>query len=175
MNKMSTLRTALLVGAVVFASWAIAQQSSPSPQAPAAAAPVQYGAPITLEQARKIAEAAEAEARRNQWAVAIAIVDSASQLVVFQRIDGTPYASLDIALGKAKHSVAFKAPTSRMEGTIAGGGIGLRALAINGTMPIEGGIPIVVDGRLIGGIGVSGVLSTQDAQVANAGLAAIAR
>jgi uncharacterized protein GlcG (DUF336 family) len=131
--------------------------------------PPPYGPPITLDQAKKAMAAAEAEARKNNWNVVIVIVDSASQLVMLQRLDNTQYASIDIAKGKAVTSVNFRRPSKALEDTIAGGGAGLRLLRVEGVTPLEGGVLIVADGKIIGGIGVSGVLSAQDAQVARAG------
>jgi glc operon protein GlcG len=131
--------------------------------------PPPYGPAITLEAAKKAMAAAEAEARKNNWNVAIAIVDSASQIVLLQRLDNTQYASIDIAKGKATTSVNFRRPSKALEDAIAGGGAGLRLLRVDGLMPLEGGIPIMVDGKIVGGIGVSGVTSQQDAQIAKAG------
>lgn len=119
--------------------------------------------------AKKAMAAAEAEARKNNWNVVIAIVNSGSQLVMLQRMDNTQYGSIDIAKGKATTAVNFRRPSKAFEDAIAGGGAGLRALRIDGLMPLEGGIPIIVDGKIIGGIGTSGVLSSQDAQVSRAG------
>ncbi len=137
--------------------------------------PAPYGAPITLEAAKKAMAAAEAEAVKNNWQVVIAIVDSAGQLVMMQRM-GAQYASIGIAEGKAKTSVDFRRPTKALEDVIASGGAGLRLLSLNSATPLEGGIPIIADGKIIGGIGVSGVTSQQDAQVAKMGAdAAIAK
>jgi glc operon protein GlcG len=144
-------------------------QTAAVPAAPVAPAP--YGAPITLEAAKKAMAAAEAEARKNNWNVVIAIVDSASQIVLLQRLDNTQYASIDIAKGKATTSVNFRRPSKALEDAVAGGGAGL--LRVDGLMPLEGGIPIIIDGKIIGGIGVSGVTSAQDAQIARAGADAL--
>ena len=132
-----------------------------------------YGTPITLEQAKMAMAAAEAEARKNNWPVVIAIVDSAAQLVMLQRLDNTQYASIDIAKGKAVTAVNFRRPSKVLEDAIAGGGAGLRLLRVDGLTPLEGGIPIIVGGKIVGGIGASGVLSSQDAQVARAGADAV--
>jgi glc operon protein GlcG len=132
-----------------------------------------YGPNVTLEQARVVAAAAEAEARRNNWNVAIAIVDAGGQLVRFERLDNTQLASHDIARQKAWTAVAFKRPSKSFEETIGGGGAGLRVLGIEPLLPIEGGLPLVVDGRIVGAIGVSGVQPVQDGQVARAGADAI--
>ena len=130
---------------------------------------VAYGAPIGLEAAKKAMAAAEAEAIKNQWPIAIAIVDSTGTLVMFQRLDNTQIASVRIAEGKARTAVEFRRPTKALEDAIAGGGAGLRLLSISGISPLEGGVPIIADGKIIGAVGVSGVASGQDAQVAKAG------
>jgi uncharacterized protein GlcG (DUF336 family) len=153
--------TVVMIGLAV-SPYSVTAQAPPPPPPP-------YGPPITLDQAKKAMVAAEAEAKKNNWNVVIVIVDSASQLVMLQRLDNTQYASIDIAKGKAVTSVNFRRPSKALEDTIAGGGAGLRLLRVEGVTPLEGGVLIVADGKIIGGIGVSGVLSAQDAQVARAG------
>ncbi len=132
-----------------------------------------YGPPITLDQAKKVMAAAEAKALQNNWYVAISIMDSGGNPVMLHRLDGTQLASVRIAEGKALTAVEFRRPSKAMEDAIAGGGAGLRYFSVLGIMPIEGGIPIVIDGQIVGGIGVSGVLATEDAQIAQAGADAI--
>lgn len=164
-------RTLRYLGAVLVAIGLTISPYTVTAQAPAPPPP--YGPAITLDQAKKAMAAAEAEARKNNWNVVIVIVDSASQLVMLQRLDNTQYASIDIAKGKAVTSVNFRRPSKALEDTIAGGGAGLRLLRVDGVTPLEGGVLIVVDGKIIGGIGVSGVLSGQDAQTARAGADAL--
>jgi len=135
--------------------------------------PLPYGAPISLAQAKVIMAAAEKEAAANHWPMAIAIVDSTGHLVLFQRADQTQLGSMEVSVGKAMTAVKFRRPTKVFEDAIAGGGAGLRLTTMPGVLALEGGLPIVVGGQVIGAIGVSGMLSTQDAQVANAGLAAL--
>ena len=130
-----------------------------------------YGTAINLDTARKAAAAAEAEARKNSWNVVIAVVDTGGHLVYLQRIDGTQYASVAVATQKAQSSVAYRRPTKVFEDAVKGGNPQLASLP--GAMPVDGGLPIVVDGRIIGGIGVSGVTSAQDGQIAAAGVAAL--
>jgi uncharacterized protein GlcG (DUF336 family) len=149
----------------------VAPAQTPAPPAPAP--PPAYGPPITYDQAAKAMAAATAEARKNSWSVVIAIIDSGGHLVMLHRLDNTQYASIDIAKGKATTAVNFKRPSKALEDAIAGGGAGLRLLKVDGLTPLEGGIPIMVDGKIIGGIGVSGMLSGQDAQVARAGADAL--
>jgi len=158
---------------VLFASitfTAAAQTVKPTTPAQSTA----YGAPISLENAKKVLAAAEAYAVSKQYTVAIAIVDAGSNLVAFERIDNTRLGSIDIALGKARTANNFKRATKAFEDVVAGGGAGVRILAVQGVYPIEGGEPIVdSNGKVIGGIGVSGMSSAQDEEVTRAGLAAL--
>ena len=117
--------------------------------------------------------AAEKEAAANQWPMAIAIVDSTAHLVLFQRADQTQLGSMEVSVGKAMTAVRFRRSTKVFEEAIAAGGAGVRITTMPGVLALEGGVPIIVDGQVIGAIGVSGMLSTQDAQVAAAGLAAL--
>lgn len=126
---------------------------------------------LTLEGAKRMMAAAEAEARANNWNVAIAIVDQAGDLLMFQRFDEAPLANIEIALAKARTAVRLRQPTKRLEDNVAGGRTTL--LAIEGAMPLEGGLPILVDGRVIGAVGVSGVASANDARIAQAGIDAL--
>jgi glc operon protein GlcG len=126
---------------------------------------------LTLDGAKRVMAAAEAEAMKNTWTVAIAVVDEAGELVLFHKIDETQAGSIDIAIAKARTAARMKRPTKALEDAVAGGRTAL--LAVEGLMPLEGGVPITVDGRVIGAVGVSGVTSQQDAQVATAGIAAL--
>jgi glc operon protein GlcG len=127
---------------------------------------------LTLEGAKKIAAAAEAEARKNSWNVVIAVVDDGGHLVYLQRIDGTQTGSIEVAIQKARTAQAFKRPTKVFEDAIAGGRNAL--IALHGALPLEGGLPIMVGGQLVGAIGVSGVKSTEDGQIAKAGADSLA-
>lgn len=151
----------------IIATAAAAAMASTSPGVAAQAAP--YGAPINIEQAKKAMVAAEAEARKNNWQVVISIVDNGGHLVMLQRLDAQN-ASVDIATGKAKTAVNFRRPTKALEDSLAAGGSALRLLALRDTTPLQGGLPIVVDGKIIGAIGVSGVTAAQDELVAKAGI-----
>lgn len=135
--------------------------------------PLPYGPPLTLAQAKRMLAAAEAEAERNDWPVAIVIADASGDVVLSLKRDQTQHSALGIATGKALTAVNFRRPTKVFQDGIAAGGQGLRFLAVPGVTPLEGGFPVVIDGHIVGGIGVSGVLSTQDTQVALAGLAAL--
>jgi uncharacterized protein GlcG (DUF336 family) len=132
-----------------------------------------YGPPISCDMAKKAMAAAEAEAVKNNWAVVIAIIDSGGHIVMLHRRDDTQLSSIEIAQGKAKTALMFKRPTKVLDDAISGGGAGLRFLALKDIVPLEGGMPIVNDGKVIGAIGVSGVLSAQDAQIARTGVEAL--
>jgi uncharacterized protein GlcG (DUF336 family) len=142
---------------------------------PAAAqtAPPPYGPPIGLENARKVMNAAEAEAAKNNWSIVVAIIDSGGNLVMLHRGDDVQLSSIEIAQGKAKTALMFKRPSKVLDEAIAGGGPGLRFLALRDIVPLEGGLPIIVDGKIVGAIGVSGVLSSQDTQIGRAGIEAL--
>ncbi len=127
---------------------------------------------LTLEAAKKIAAAAEVEARKNNCNVVIAVVDDGGHLVYLQRIDGTQTGSIEVAIQKARTAQAFKRPTKVFEDAIAGGRNAL--IALHGALPLEGGLPIMVGGQLVGAIGVSGVKSTEDGQIAKAGADSLA-
>jgi glc operon protein GlcG len=160
----------LVVGAVlVFAA------ASASAQAPVAPPPPQipYGPPITLEQAKKALAGAEAEARKNNWNVVITILDSGGHVVAMHRLDGTQLGSIEAAREKAYSAVLYRRPTKVFQDLVGQGGANLRLLRLAGASPLEGGIPIVVDGKIVGAIGVSGVTSEQDAQVGRAGVDAM--
>lgn len=152
----------LIVGTVMVFAAASASAQAPPP----------YGAPITLEQAKKAMAGAEAEAKKNSWPVVIVILDSGGNPVMMQRLDNAQWGSVDIAKEKARSAVALRRPTKALQDLIAQGGANLRLLNI-GFSVLEGGIPIVADGKIIGGIGVSGVTSQQDAQIAQAGIDAL--
>jgi glc operon protein GlcG len=128
---------------------------------------------LTLDGAKAMVAAAEAEAIRNAWNVSIAIVDAAGGLVVFHRLENTQPASDMIAIGKARTSARFRRPSKALEESVAGGRLAL--LAVSDALPMQGGLPILVDEHVIGAIGVSGVTAAQDEQVAHAGLAAFVR
>jgi glc operon protein GlcG len=135
--------------------------------------PPPYGPPITLADAKRIMDAAEREAARNSWPMAIAIVDSTCHLLMFHRLDHTQLGSVAVAIAKAESAVNFRRPTKAFEEAIAAGGMGLRLITMPYMIALEGGIPIMKEGQVIGGIGVSGMQSSQDAEVARAGLAAL--
>jgi uncharacterized protein GlcG (DUF336 family) len=140
-----------------------------TPLVPPANAP--YGTPISTDAAKKVAAAAIAEARKNNWAMAVAIVDTGGYLVYFERMQDTQLGSVEIAIEKAKSAALFRRPTKSFQDTLAGGGDGLRILGLTGAIPVEGGIPLMAGGKLIGAIGASGGSSDQDGRTAGAGAA----
>jgi len=134
-------------------------------------APGPYGAPIPSESARKAIAAAIAEGKKNGWTVAAAVVDAGGHLVHFERIDGTQFGSSHVAVEKARSSIEFKRPTKAFEDAIAGGRTAV--LGLPGAVPLEGGLPILADGKFVGAIGVSGATSQQDGVCAKAGVDAL--
>jgi glc operon protein GlcG len=150
---------ALLVGVAVPAG---AQQPSPPPTIP-------YGPPIGLEAAKKVMAAAEAEAVKNNWPMAVVILDSTGHIVMLHRLDNTQYGSISVAEDKAHTALDFRRPSKVFEDLVAQGGIGMRTLGLRGATPLEGGVPIVADGKIIGAVGVSGGTAPQDGQVAKVG------
>jgi glc operon protein GlcG len=164
MKTQSKTVLASIFAIVIAAAAASAQQApSPPPTTP-------YGTPIGFEAAKKVMAAAEAEAMKNNWGMAIVILDSTGHIVMLHRLDNTQYGSIAVAEDKARSALDFRRPTKIFEDLVAQGGIGLRTLALRGAAPFEGGIPILADGKVIGTIGVSGATSVQDGQVAKAGV-----
>ena len=129
-----------------------------------------YGPSVTMDQARKLVMAAEAEAKKIAIPMAIAIVDNAGHLVMFSKMDNTQTASIFVSQDKAVSSATYRRPTKVFQDGLAGGGVGLRILQLRGANSVDGGIPITVEGKIVGGIGVSGGTVDQDFQVAKAGL-----
>lgn len=152
------LKALLSVLFALCASSALAQMPNP------------YGAPISLESAKKAAAAAAGEARKNNWNMAIAITDVGGELVYLEKMDATQTGSVKVAIGKARTAAMFKRPTKVWQDAVASGGGGLRVLGLEGVVPIDGGLPIVMDGKIVGAIGVSGAAGDQDAQCAKAGV-----
>jgi glc operon protein GlcG len=133
------------------------------------ALPPPYGPPLSLEDAKRVMAAAEDEAARHGWPMVIAIVDSTGHLVMLHRLDQAQFGSIPIAQQKAETALNFRRPTKVFEDAIAAGGLGLRLLGTGNLLPLDGGLPLLVEGAVVGAIGASGMQSTQDAQVALAG------
>ena len=149
--------TALVLAAAGFAAFAQAPPNTP------------YGTSISPDAAKKVAAAAIAEARKNNWAMAVAVVDTGGYLVYFERMPDTQLGSVEISIEKAKSAALFRRPTKSFQDTVAGGGAGIRILGLTGAVPVEGGIPLIVGGKVIGAVGASGGTSDQDGQTAQAG------
>jgi glc operon protein GlcG len=135
---------------------------------------MKYGPPITAELAKKVAAPALAEARKHDWTMAVAVVDPAGDLVYFERMDDVQAGSTQVAVAKARSAARFKRPTKAFQDALAAGGEGLRILALEGAVPVDGGVPLVVEGTIVGAIGLSGGTSQQDGQCAQAGANALA-
>ncbi len=161
-SKKATARFLLAAFLVLFASHAPAQMPNP------------YGASINLETAKKVAAAAIAEVRKNSWTMAVAVVDTNGDLVYFEKIDGTQTGSVRVSMDKARSAALFKRPTKAWQDVLAAGGEGLRVLGIQGAVPVEGGLPLLIDGKIVGAIGVSGGSAAQDGVAAKSGADALA-
>jgi uncharacterized protein GlcG (DUF336 family) len=155
------IRAAIALAALAFAALPLAAQAQLADKKA-----------LTLDAAKKMAVAAEAEAMKNKWSVVIAVVDDGGHLIYLQRMDGTQTGSIDVAIGKARTAMAFKRPTKVFD-ELAKTRPSIVTLGAD-VILLEGGIPIKVGEQVIGGMGVSGVTSQQDAQIAEAGLAALA-
>jgi len=150
---------------------ALAQTPAPAPAPSAYLTPI--GPSIGVEAARKAAAAALAEARKNGWLMVVAVVDPAGTLVYYEKMDNVQLASAKVAVNKARSAALFKRPTKAFQDAVAGGGAGMRVLALEGAVPVDGGLPLIQGGKLIGAIGLSGDLSENDAKCAAAGVATL--
>jgi glc operon protein GlcG len=159
-------RLAIASGIFLAATLAQAQQTT---------ANLPYGPAITFETAKKVMAAAEAEAEKNKWTVVITIIDSGGNMVMMHRLDNAQLSALGAAEGKARTALTYKRPSKDLQDAVAAGGAGLRLAALPGVTPLEGGLPLVKDGKIIGAIGVSGVLSAYNTQIARAGVDAAAK
>jgi len=169
--RMARLLLPVFVTVLLFASVPVGAQQPVAPPPPS----IPYGAPISLEQAKKVIAGAEAEAKKNNWNMVIAVLDSGGHLVMFERMDGAQLGSIEAAKDKAYSAVLYRRPTKAFQDLLGQGGPNLRVLRLAGASPLEGGIPIVVDGKIVGAVGVSGAASEQDAQVAQAGIDALTK
>ena len=150
-----------------------AAQAEMATPAPAPSAPPPYGETVNLEQAKKLAAAAFAEAKKNNWFMAISVVGPAGDLVYFEKMDNTQYASVAIAQHKARVAATFRRPTKVFEENLAKGPEFIYQLTLDGMIGSQGGIPLIVGGKLIGAIGCSGGTGPQDLQTCTAGVAAL--
>src|ERR1700686_1310609 len=145
---------------------------APPPRPPATSSyAIPIGSSVGLDAAKKIAAAASAEARKNGWFMAIAVVDPAGMLVYYEKADNTQLGSADVAIAKARSAALYKRPTKAFQDALAKGAENLRILRLEGAVPVEGGVPLLVEGKLVGAIGVSGDLAEHDGQCASAAAA----
>lgn len=135
--------------------------------------PNPYGLPISVESAKKAAAAALAEAVKNHWTMAVAIVDPNGTLIYYEKTDNTQIGSAQVSINKARSAALYKRPTKALQDALASGGAGIRVMALEGAVPVEGGVPIVAEGKIIGAIGVSGDSSDHDGICAQAGAAVV--
>lgn len=161
MSPQSILRLLVALMLLLFASSALAQMPNP------------YGAPISLENAKKAAAGAVAEARKNNWAMSVAVTDAAGDLVYFEKMDGNQTGSVNLSIDKARSAVRYKRPTKVWADLVGAGGDNLRLMVLQGIVPSIGGIPLVMDGKIVGAIGLSGGTGAQDGQCAQAGADAV--
>jgi len=147
--------------------------NDPSPRPAAGPKLPPYGPAIALDQAKKVAEAALAPAHANRWTMALAIVDPGGHLVYLEKMDETQVGSVAVAIDKARSAALFKRPTKMFQERLARGGDGLLVLRLQGAIPVEGGLPILVGGKLIGALGVSGGSGAEDQVCAEAGVASL--
>lgn len=164
-----------LAPAAIWAVLACGPAFAQQPAAPPAAAPPPpgYGDTVTIEQARKAADAAMAEAKKNNWTMAISVVGPAGDLVLFQKMDNTQYASVGISQHKARAAATFKRATKTFEDRVSAGGAGVAALTLDGMIASEGGLPLMAGGKIIGAIGCSGGSGQQDGLTCQAGVDAL--
>ncbi len=169
------MRTAAAIAAISLSALSMAHAQPPAPVPETMPFDIPYGTPVNLEHAQTAIAAAEAEARRHNWKMAIAVVDPAGNTIALATMDGTQYASIAIAQAKARTSAMFRRPSGVFQAGVNTGGSPstLSLLALSGGVASEGGFPIVIDGKLIGAIGASGGIFSQDAVTAKAGLAAL--
>ena len=158
----------MLCATLLLGAEARAQAPAPAQVPEAMPYDIPFGRPITLEHAKKIAAAAQAEARKHNWKMAIAVVEPSGDLVYFEKMDGTQYASIKIAQGKAHAAAIFRRPTKIFADAANSGHP--YVLGLEGAVTVDGGLPLVENGKIIGAIGASGGTSEQDAVVAKAGL-----
>jgi uncharacterized protein GlcG (DUF336 family) len=135
--------------------------------------PNAYGPSISLEMAKKVVAPAIAEATKNNWAMAVAIVDPAGNLVYYEKMDNTQLGSAHASVDKARTAALYKRPTKAFQDALANGGENWRILSLPNVVASEGGIPLLIDGKIVGAIGVSGMTSAQDGQCAKAGAEAV--
>ena len=164
-SRILSSRILKIVSVLALAFWALGLEAQMLPNP--------YGPPISVADAKKAAAAALAEAVKNHWVMAVAVVDPSGTLVYYEKTDNTQIGSANVSINKARSAALYKRPTKAFQDSLAKGGDGMRVLGLEGAVPVEGGVPIIADGKIIGAIGVSGANSDQDAQCAQAGVATV--
>lgn len=167
-----SVATAVAASVALFVS-SNASSADPKPATPPSSYAIPIGPTISLDAAKKAAAAGAAEARKNGWHMAIAVVDPAGSLIYYEKMDDTQIGSAKIAVNKARSAALFKRPTKAFQDALAGGGVNLRVLGLEGAVPVEGGVPLMIGGKLVGAIGLSGDLSEHDGQCATAAAATL--
>lgn len=170
---MKTKITAAFAALCVMGITNVSHAQQTTPAAPAQQVVTPYGPPLDLEIARRVIAGAEAEATKNGWSVSISVIDSTGHLVLLEKLDNTQYGSIEVATQKAVTAINYRRPGKAFQDAVAAGGVGLRILTLPGVSAYEGGYPLLVNGKIVGAIGVSGVLPPQDDQVARAGVEAL--
>lgn len=161
--SVKTIAGAVLAASIAMVSLSVVAQQAPPP----------YGMNISVDVAKKAAAGAVAEAHKNNWSMAVAVTDTSGTLVYFERMDNTQSGSINVALGKSRSASMFRRPTKVFQDLIAKGSDFTYLLGLEGASVVQGGIPIVMDGKVVGGLGVSGGSGAQDVQTAEAGIAAL--
>ena len=181
LSRQSTLRPILRMAghggavAILFVAVLVRPQQTTNPQQTPNPyqMPIPFGVPVSLDNAKKAAAAAAAEATKNGWTMAVAIVDPNGTLIYYEKMDNTQNGSAVVAIDKARSAALFKRPTKAFEDLLGQDAAGARYLKMEGALPIEGGIPLVMSGKIVGAIGVSGGESAQDTQCAELGANAL--
>jgi glc operon protein GlcG len=168
---------AVFAAVTAFSISGVAQSTAQTPASQPSAAPnfslTPYSTPITLDAAKKVAAVALAEAAKNHWLMTVAVVDPHGDLIYYERTDNSQWGSAKVAIEKARSAAIYKRPTKAFQDAVAKGGVGLRVLGLDGAVVLEGGVPLISEGKIIGAIGVSGDLSENDAVCANAAAATV--
>jgi uncharacterized protein GlcG (DUF336 family) len=171
MTVHSAVKVLIVLMVVSYAVCGFAQTPAAAPATSMYLTPI--GSPISVDVAKKAAAAAVAEARKNNWLMVVAVVEPNGTLVYYEKMDNAQLGSAEVAIAKARSAALYKRPSKAFQDAVEKGGVGLRVFALKGAVPVEGGLPIIVDGKLIGAIGLSGDLSENDGKCAAAGVAAL--
>jgi glc operon protein GlcG len=168
------LMMALMIGAAILAAAPVQAQQPAPPAAPASPPAPEYGLPISTEQAKAAATAALAEARKNNWRMAVSVVGPEGSLIYFEKMDGTQNASFSLATAKARTSALFRRSSKVFVDQFAAGNVAFMTFPDDARPTAsEGGLPIIIEGKIIGAIGISGGTGAQNGVAATAGVNAV--